>query len=154
MLRNFLIVGTQRTGSTALVRSLTFHPDIACGGEWTQHIAPHRKLRVAEQSLSADFKVLKEKQRERIEQVFGQQTRWLGFKLLFRSSAKWVGHPRFAPALWFDRFDAFTRWIADRRELRVIHIVRTDPIEWLKSKYLADTTHFYTGKEYPRDWKI
>jgi hypothetical protein len=154
MLRNFLIVGTQRTGSTALVRSLTFHPDVACGGEWTQHVPSHRKLWVAEQSLSTNFKVLSETQRNRIENVFSQETRWLGFKLLFRSSAKWIGHPKYAPALWFDRFEAFTRWIAARPELHVIHIVRSDPIEWLKSKYLADTTHFYTGKEYPRDLKI
>ncbi len=83
---NFLIVGTQRTGSTALVRSMTFHPEIACGGEWTQHAPSHRKLWTAEQSLSANFAVLTAPQRRRIELSFGEHTRWLGFKLLFRSS--------------------------------------------------------------------
>lgn len=154
MLRNFLIVGTQRTGSTALVRSMTFHPEIACGGEWTQHAAPHRKLRVAEESLSGHFTVLSPGQRRRIEQAFGEGTRWLGFKLLFRSSGAWIGHPRYAPALWLDRFGAFSRWIAARPSLHVIQIVRNDPMEWLKSKYLADTTRSYVGKAYPEGMTV
>ena len=133
---------------------MTFHPEIACGGEWTQNAPSHRKLWTAEQSLSANFAVLTAPQRRRIEQSFGEHTRWLGFKLLFRSSGKWLVHPRVAPALWFDRFGAFLRWIAARPTLHVVHIVRNDPIEWLKSKYLADTTHFYTGKEYPDDLTI
>jgi hypothetical protein len=128
---------------------MTFHPEIACGGEWTQHVSPSRKLRVAEESLAGNFAVLPTMQRTRIEQAVHDDTRWLGFKLLFRSSGKWFGHPRFAPALWLDRFGAFLRWIANKPDLHVIHIVRKDPIEWLKSKYLADTTRSYTGKTYP-----
>jgi hypothetical protein len=152
--RNFLIVGTQRTGSTALVRSLTFHPDIACGDEWTQRVPAHRKFRVTESSLAGDFSALTAAQRKRIDPVFGPHTRWLGFKLLFRSSDKWLIHPRFAPALWFDRFGSYLRWIARRPSLHVIHIVRNDPVDWLKSKYLADTSRAYAGKEYPEGMTI
>jgi hypothetical protein len=154
MFRNFLIVGTQRTGSTALVRSLTFHPDIACGDEWTQRVPAHRKFRVTELALSGDFSPLTAAQRRRIEPVFGLHTRWLGFKLLFRSSDKWLIHPRFAPALWLDRFGSYLRWIARRPSLHVIHIVRNDPVDWLKSKYLADTSRAYGGREYPEGLTI
>ena len=154
MLRNFLIVGTQRTGSTALVRSLTFHPDIACGDEWTQRVPAHRKFTVTEATLAGYFSSLTAAQRRRIEPVFGPDTRWLGFKLLFRSSDKWLIHPRFAPALWLDRFGSYLRWIARRPTLHVIHIVRNDPVDWLKSKYLADTSRAYAAKEYPEDLTI
>jgi hypothetical protein len=149
MINNFLIVGTQRTGSTALTRALTFHPDIACGGEWTQFIPAHRKLAVTEQALSGDFSALSENLRSRIEQLFNANTRWLGFKVLFRSSALWLVHPRCAPALWFDRVDAHLRWLAERPNIHVIHIVRKDPIEWLKSKYLADKTRAFAARGYP-----
>jgi hypothetical protein len=154
MLRNFLIVGTQRTGSTALVRSLTFHPDIACGDEWTQRVPAHRKFAVTEKALAGDFSVLTAIQRKRIEPVFNAETQWLGFKVLFRSSSKWLLHPRFAPALWLDRFGAYVRWLAARPTIHVIHVTREDPIDWLKSKYLADTSRAYAGKEYPRDLTI
>jgi hypothetical protein len=154
VLKNFLIVGTQRTGSTALVRSLTFHPDIACGDEWTQHVPAHRKFQVTEKALAGEFSALTEGQRRRIEPVFGPDTRWLGFKLLFRSSDKWLLHPRFAPALWLDRFGSYLRWIAARPSLHVIHIVRNDSVDWLKSKYLADTSRAYAAKAYPEDLTI
>lgn len=154
MFQNFLIVGTQRTGSTALVRSLTFHPDIACGDEWTQRVPAHRKFQVTEKALAGEFLALTEAQRKRIEPVFGPSTRWLGFKLLFRSSDKWFIHPRFAPALWLDRFGSYLRWIAARPSLHVIHIVRNDSMDWLKSKYLADTSRAYAAKNYPEDLRI
>ncbi len=154
MFQNFLIVGTQRTGSTALVRSLTFHPDVACGDEWTQRVPAHRKFQVTEKALAGDFSVLTEGQRKRIEPAFGPHTRWLGFKLLFRSSDKWLVHPRFAPALWLDRFSSYLRWIAGRPSLHVVHIVRTDSVDWLKSKYLADTSRAYAAKAYPEDLTI
>jgi hypothetical protein len=55
MVRNCMIVGTLRTGSTTLYHSLNFHPDIVCGGEWTQHITWYKKLPVAQRALGADF---------------------------------------------------------------------------------------------------
>lgn len=154
MYRNFIIVGTQRTGSTALFRSLNFHPDVACGGEWTQDVPARRKLAVAERALSGDFSVLTPRQRKRIEPDFRPDTRWLGFKLLFRSSGIWLFHPRLAPALWLDRLDGFIGWIASRPAMRVIHVVRLDPIDWLKSKYLADKSRAYAARAYPEGLKI
>lgn len=150
MLQNFLIVGTQRTGSTALVRSLTFHPDIACADEWTQHVPAMRKLAFTARALSGDFSELTMGQRARIEPKVSGQVRWLGFKVLFRSSALWVISPRFAPALWLDRLGGFRRWLAARPGIQVIHIVRRDPMDWLKSKYLADRSRAYAaGRSYP-----
>jgi len=150
VLQNFMIVGTQRTGSTALVRSLTFHPDIACAAEWTQHVPTYRKLKFTERVLTGDFSELAPRQRSRIEPVFSAGTRWLGFKILFRSSAMWAVSPRFTPALWLDRFGGFRRWLGARPRIRIIHVVRRDPIDWLKSKYLADSSGaFAGGRSYP-----
>jgi hypothetical protein len=149
-----MIIGTQRTGSTALFRALNFHPEVACGSEWTLDVPAHRKLVVTEQALSGQFSVLSSAQRERIERVFSSGSRWLGFKLLFRSSGIWLAHPRYAPALWFDRFEAYLRWFAARPALHVIHIVRTDSIEWLKSKYVSDKARAFAGKGYPEGLRI
>lgn len=137
------------------MRALTFHPEIACGDEWTQHVPAHRKFAVTEQALSGNFSTLSSGQRTRIERVMSPDTRWLGFKVLFRSSAKWLQHPRYAPALWLDRFDAYLRWLAAKPSIHVIHIFRQDPIDWLKSKYLADKSRAYAaGREYPEGMTI
>ena len=131
------------------MRALTFHPEIACGAEWTQHVPAHKKLAVTEKALSGNFSMLSPAQRTRIEQIFNAGSRWLGFKVLFRSSGTWLAHPRCAPALWFDRFEAHLRWVAARPEIHVIHIMRRDPVEWLKSKYLADKSRAFAAKDYP-----
>ncbi len=149
MLGNFVILGTQRTGSTALYRALNFHRDIACGDEWTLRTAAHRKIKVTERALSGDFSVLLPRDRMLIGKVFSPDTRWLGFKLLFRSSNKWLVHPRVSPALWLDRFEPFVAWFAARPRIHVIHIVREDPIEWLKSKYVSDRAKAHSVKAYP-----
>jgi hypothetical protein len=149
-----MIVGTQRTGSTALYHSLNFHPDIACGGEWTQHIAWYKKRLVAQRALGGDFTVLSPRNRERISKVFHEHTQWLGFKLLFRASDKWLLHPRFAPSLWADRLEGYLRWVSHHSDIHVIHIVRQDAIEWLKSKYLSSATGLYTVHTYPDDLKV
>jgi len=154
MLKNFLVLGTQRTGSTALHRALNFHPAITCGNEWTQHVSPLRKFPVTERALRGDLSVLDRRQRKRIGHTLRAGTEWLGFKILFRSSDKWLVHPRYAPALWMDRLEAYLRWLARRPSVRVIHIVRRDPVEWLKSKYLSDATHRWTGGSYPEGTRI
>jgi hypothetical protein len=41
-----------------------------------------------------------------------------------------------------------------RPESPVIHIVREDNIEWLKSKYLSSRTGFFANKSYPHGEKI
>jgi LPS sulfotransferase NodH len=154
MFKNFLIVGTQRTGSTALYNALNRHPEVACGREWTLRVPWYSKISVAERALRGDFSVLAPKDRERIQEYFCEDSAWLGFKLLFRSSDKWLLHPRFSPVLWLDRLEEHLRWFARRGDIHIIHIIRCDGIEWLKSKYLSQTTGLYTNEEYPDGIKV
>jgi LPS sulfotransferase NodH len=154
MIKNFIILGTQRTGSTALYRTLNFHPDIACGGEWIHDQPANRKLFVARKALQAEFSVLSPRNQKQIAEEYHDGACWLGFKALFRSSDLWLVHPRFSPALWLDRLEAIRRWIASEPGIHVIHLTRDDQIEWLKSKYLSSKTGLYTNKPYPTGMKV
>jgi hypothetical protein len=78
----------------------------------------------------------------------------LGFRCLFRSSNKWLIHPRLAPAIWIDRLEAHLAWIASRPELQIIHLVRRDNLGWLRSKALSGATGKYVGAAYPSDLQI
>lgn len=145
---NFLIVGTQRTGSSALAEAIGAHPHIACGWEWTQRGWLHNKIALAERGLAADFGFLDQKNQAHMAEVVGRQTRWLGFRRLFRSSDKWLLHPRVSPPLWVDRFEGHLRWLRRRSDIRIVHIVRGDNIEWIKSKVLARENAAFVGKAY------
>jgi len=152
--KNFLIMGTQRTGSTALFRTLNFHPHIACGPEWVLKTPYAKKIDTTERLLSGDFSGLSPGTREMISQKFTEDTQWLGFKILFRSSDTWCFHPALSPALWIDRLSDFIQWLSKRSEIRVIHICRNDHIDWLKSKYLASATGRYFARPYPKDSRV
>jgi hypothetical protein len=152
--KNFIIVGTQRTGSTAFFRRLNMHPEIACGREWTHDIPPHKKLQVVQRALNGDFRGLSDLSRRVILEQYSERVEWLGFKWLFRSSNKWLISPRFAPALWIDRLESACDWIASNPELRVIHVVRDDSLDWLKSKYLASQTGLFARTPYPDGTKV
>lgn len=154
MFKNFLIMGTQRTGSTVLYRTLNFHPKIACGAEWVLRTPWWKKLRTAESLLNGDLSTLAAWQLEMISPNITPNTEWMGFKVLFRSTDKWVFHPSFGPALWLDRFSSFLSWVASRSDIHVIHIQRNDDIDWLKSKYLASSTGRYVAKPYPDRVKV
>jgi hypothetical protein len=154
---NFLVLGTQRTGSQAFYRGLDLHPDVVCGGEWTFRTPWYRKIAKAEQALAGDFHELlagRPHLVERYSNAVTPATRWLGFKILFRSSAKWLGSPALAPALWVDRLEGHLRWLRGRPDIHVIQLVRRDPIEWLKSKYLSRETGMYVNKQYPEEIKV
>lgn len=151
---NFLIVGAQRTGSSALAESLSFHPAIVCGWEWTQRVPLVHKLSVARRGLAGDFSALSPEDQEHMSREIIADTRWLGFRRLFRSSDKWLLHPRYSPALWADRFEAHLRWWARNPEIRIIHIVRRDNLAWLTSKYVARKVKAYHGKSYPEGTKV
>jgi hypothetical protein len=129
--------------------SLNFHPEVVCGREWTVGTAWYRKLGVAQRALAGDLSDLGPREKERVEKLLHQRSRWLGFKLLFRASDKWLVHPRFSPELWLDQLESFRRWLAHQPEIRIIHIVRCNGLEWLKSRYLARATGFYSSKQYP-----
>jgi hypothetical protein len=152
--RNFLIVGTQRTGSSALGEAVGLHPHIVCGWEWTQHIAPQRKLRVGALALRGDFSGLRDRARDHVKEALGPDTTVLGFRRLFRSSSRWYLHPRWSPALWADRFEAHLQWIASLPQLHIIHVVRRDNLAWLRSKALAAATGRYVGATYPDDMQV
>jgi hypothetical protein len=154
--QNFLILGTQRTGSQALYGALNLHPQVLCGGEWTFKTPSPLKLRKAEEALSGNFNqfiVGHPHLEARYAGALTDQTRWLGFKILFRSSAKWLVHPALAPALWVDRLEGHLRWLRRHPEIHVIQLIRRDPVEWLKSKYLGRAIG-HTHKTYPEGFKV
>jgi LPS sulfotransferase NodH len=150
MVKNFLIVATQRTGSSALAESIGVHPLVACGWEWTQRVRWHRKLEVAKRALTGDFTCLGKADHAYMTEVFDGRQMWLGFRRLFRASDRWWIHPRLCPALWVDRLEAHLRWLASRPDIHVIHIVRRDGAEWIKSRVLARSTGIRWGRSYPQ----
>jgi hypothetical protein len=153
-MRNFVIVGTQRTGSSAIGEIIGLHPQITCGWEWTVRVPSHRKLRVANAALEGEFSVLLPRHREHMERMHRADKTWLGFRCLFRSPAMWMVHPRFSPALWIDRLEAYLRWFGKRPDTHVIHIVRGDNVEWLKSKEMSRVNNSYWGREYDPNARV
>lgn len=151
---NFLIVGTQRTGSSALAEGIGLHPAVACGWEWTLRTFPTRAIRVAESALNGDFSALSAEDRAHMLGEFGDQISVLGFRRLFRASDKWLIHPRLSPALWFDRIEAHIAWLRRRPDIRVIHIVREDNLAWFRSRKIARKSGIHFGIPYPLDVKI
>ncbi len=152
--RNFLIVGTQRTGSSALAEAIDNRGEIACGWEWTQNVAPWKKIQLAKLGLEGKFTGLKENHRQHMERTMTDKCQLLGFRRLFRASNKWVIHPRLAPALLIDRLEAHVSWLKKHQDILIIHIVRDDNIEWLKSKYVSKVAGSYIGKSYPEKLRV
>ncbi len=152
--RNFLIVGTQRTGSSALADYIDSREDMACGWEWSQRAAPWNQIKLAKLGLKGNFSSLEERHQKHMQRSATAQCRWLGFRRLFRASDKWVIHPRFSPALLIDRLDAHINWLVRHPDIHIIHIVRRDNIEWLKSKYVSRAAGSYVGKKYPEELKV
>ena len=153
-MKNFLIVGTQRTGSSVLTESIGFHTLVACGWEWTLHVPRSQKLKVAERALAGDFSVLSQPDRAHMAEVWNIKKTWLGFRRLFCASDKWLIHPRFSPALWSDRLEDHLHWLAERPDIYIIHIVRRDGLDWLKSKFLARASGLYVGKPYQEGLRV
>lgn len=154
MMKRFVIVGAQRTGSSAFAEVLNMHPDIACGWEWTQRGLLRNKIRIAEQALGGDFSVLADKERLHIESLMEKKPRWIGYRRLFRSSDKWVVCPCASPALWVDQFTRHLAWLKGSRDIHVLHIVRSNNVDWLRSKYLSNVTKRYVGKAYPENVRV
>ncbi len=152
--RNFLIVGTQRTGSSALAEIIDIRNDMACGWEWTQRAAPWNHLKIAKCSLLGNFASLADDHQQHMLRSMKTQCRWLGFRRLFRSSDKWAIHPRFAPALYLDRLEGHISWLSTRPDIHIIHIVRQDNVNWLKSKFVSKAAGSYVGRQYPEQLKV
>ncbi len=152
--RNFLIVGTQRTGSSALAEIIDVRNDMACGWEWTQHAVPWSHLKVAKIALTGNFAYLDEAHQQHMQRSVKTQCQWLGYRRLFRSSDKWAVHPRFAPALYLDRLNGHINWLSKRPDIHIIHIVRNDNVNWLKSKFVSKAADSYVGRHYPERIKV
>jgi len=145
----FVIVGTQRTGSSAYAEALNSHPGIACGWEWGQKALFIDKTRVAESAYSGDFSMLRAHERDHILSLLEKRPDWIGYRRLFRSSDKWIIKPAISPAIWADQMDRYIAWLSRNQGIHVIHIVRRDNIAWLRSKYMANLTRSFVGKSYP-----
>jgi hypothetical protein len=150
----FIIVGVQRTGSSALAESIGLHPQVACGWEWTQEVPFFRKIAAAERGFAGDFSLLPLKEQHRMAATFDSTKTWIGFRRLFRASGKWLIHPCLAPALWVDRLEDHLLWLRRKPDIHVIHIVRGQSLDWLKSVYVAKQTGAYVGRKYPEGVKV
>lgn len=150
----FLVVGTYRSGTSAIVEAIGRHPLILCGMEWTHRLPLWRKISVGRAALSGDFTGLLAKNRSQIDESITAQKTAIGFKRLFRASNKWLLHPKLAPALAVDRFEAHLRWLRNDPSIRIVHVVRQDNVAWLRSKVLADATGRYSGEQYPDDLQL
>ena len=153
-MKNFIIVGVQRTGSSALAESIGLHPQVASGWEWTQKVSWVKKISAAERGLAGDFTLLPSNEQKHMASVFQTDMEWLGFRRLFRASDKWIGHPCMAPALWVDRLEDHILWLRGRRDIHIIHLVRRQTLDWLKSVYVAKATNYYVNQKYPADLRI
>lgn len=152
--QRFLMVGVQRTGSSALAEFVNTHPAVATGWEWSEHTPYLEKLKILERGLAGEFSGLLPHDREHIEASIGEHTRQLGFRRLFGASNKWMVSPAFSLKLLADRFSAHMRWLDSNRDVRVVHIVRTNHTDWIKSKFVAAHMENYVGSSYPEDLRI
>lgn len=147
-MNKFIIVGTQRTGSSALGQALGLHPQVACGWEWTQRVGYLSLISLPKKALEGEFSYLPEKHKLYMKKVFTEETCWIGFRRLFRSSDMWIGSPKLAPSLYLERLRDHLDWISADKDIHVIHIVRNDNLSWLKSKALSEKTGSYFGEDY------
>ena len=146
-MKNFLIVGTQRTGSSALAEMLGLHPEITCGWESTRSVPFFRKIAVTQEVFSGNFVNLRKEEKEYVSALHNSNKTALGFRRLFNSSDKWTLHPRYAPALIKDRLESHIHWLTNKRpDVSIIHMVRTDNLAWLKSMGLASRPGYTSVK--------
>ncbi|NNG00357.1 MAG: hypothetical protein HKM93_13305 [Desulfobacteraceae bacterium] len=155
-MNRFILLGTQRTGSSALAKLINLHPTILCGLEWTQKVSRKKKISATANLLSANFQSLNGFHKEYVDKKYSNSAKlkWIGFKTLFSSSNKWIIHPRYSIALWVDQLKEHLEWLKSNRDIHIIHIVRNHNLEWLKSLFLAKTTMLYSGKKYPKGFTV
>lgn len=150
----FLIVGVQRTGSSALAEMIDTHPDIAVGWEWTENTAYLRKLAQLQANLAGDFSALRPTARDHITQSLTENTQALGFRRLFGASHLWLGHPRLSAKLYYDRFGAHLNWLRRHPEVKLIHIIRHNHVGWIKSKFVTRAAGSFVGDTHPENMKV
>lgn len=148
-MNKFVVLGTQRTGSSAISKLINLHPHILCGLEWTHRTPTIKKIKTAKMLLAANFELLEGFHKEYVQKKDTLNIHWVGFKILFSSSDKWIVHPKSSIALWIDQLNGHLKWLKTCEEIHIIHIVRNNHLDWLKSVFLAKTTKMFSGKNYP-----
>ena len=149
------MVGTYRSGTSAIVEAVGSHPRILCGDQVHHRDCPHgARSRSPKISLNGDFAGLLQKHRTQVQNGITDLTSVIGFKRLSRSSKKRLVHPRFAPAIIVDRLEGHLKWLARNPQVRVVHVVRTDNLAWLESKALAHASGRYSGGQYPDSLRL
>ena len=150
-MRPYLIVGTFRTGSSAFAEQLGLHPRVTCGWESTEHVFGVARVRLAEDFLRGRFDGLRPEEQAFLKDRHGSEIEAIGFRLLFRSSPKWLFHPSFSPVHVVEGFNPHIRWLQSRSDISIIHLVRSDNFEWLKSIACSRASQRYFGQKYPQD---
>ena len=151
ILKPFVIIGTQRTGSTMIEKTLNLHPDIKCGGEWSLKISPLKKVSLVKAGLSGNYRRLLE---PHAGLMLEKNADAIGFRLLFSSSPKWLIHPHFNLARIWERLDGFIEYFKKNPEIKIIHVIRDDNVAWLASLFMAKSSNLFTNIKYPEDLKI
>lgn len=147
-MKYFVIVGTQRTGSSALAEAISLHPKIASGWEWTQKKMPYSLASSTKSALlEHEFSVLDPHNRMHSEKIFNENLSCFGFRRLFRSSSKWLFSPKLSIVSEYERLRWHMDWFVENN-IFVIHIVRNNNMSWLKSKAIAKKTKNFHGEPY------
>jgi len=155
MMNRFVVTGTGRTGSATLGRALGFHENVAAGWEWAFKVPWPRRVEACRRGLRGDFSLLADRERAHIETVVTGATKWLGYKGIFRANDKWLVTPAAGVTLFLDRFYEMLRWWRSEPDIHVLHIVRTDNLAWLRSKFVAAKLGMFgAGQRYPEDVSI
>ena len=154
-MRPFIVTGTQRTGSSTVCRLLGHHDNVACGWEWPHQVSWFRRVEACRRGLRGDFRLLWETHRGQISDAISETTLWLGYKSLFRANDKWTVTPSVAPSLFLDRFYGSLHWWRSDPTIHIVHLVRTDNLAWLRSKFVArEVGSFAAGQTYPKDVSV
>lgn len=146
------MLGTQRTGSSALTSALNNYRQIACGNEWILRAPTWRKLAYARRFLddaSVDMPLSVTRGAGRLTVSSKPERAAVGFKILFRSSALWWFKPDYSPSIVIDRLRGILSWLESDTSIAVIHITRSDHVAWARSKYLSQMTNLFFDTAYP-----
>lgn len=154
-MKSFIITGTQRTGSSTISNLLGYHESVACGWEWPHQVSWPRRVEACRRGLQGDFGLLCERHRQQITGAISGKSLWLGYKGLFRANDKWIVAPSIGASLWLDRFYETLRWWQSDPAIHIFHLVRTDNLAWLRSKFVARKLGtFGAGQAYPENVSV
>lgn len=154
-MNRFVVTGTGRTGSSTLERVLGYHGSVAAGWEWAFKVPWTSRVDACRRALRGDFGSLSRRDREQIQAAVTGETTWIGYKGIFRTNDKWLITPAAGVTLYLDRFRETLAWWRSEPDIHVVHIVRTDNLAWLRSKFIATKVGaFAAGTRYPEDASV